>query len=72
MTTLHLNILEESAMEIIRALERLRVVEVIEEKAIQEPKPEEPKKSWYGAIENPSQELLDYADKVRAEWDHRI
>lgn len=69
MTTLRLNILEEHALDIIRSLEKLRAVEVIVEKS---PTIEPAHKKWGGIIEQPSEELLSYADKVRTEWEDRI
>ena len=58
-------------MEVIRYLEAVNDVEIIQEST--EPRVETAeRRSWIGAIKEPSQELLDYADKVRGEWDHRI
>jgi len=69
MTTIRLNILEEHALEIIRVLEKLRAVEVVVEP---NPPVKPAPKKWGGIIKNPSDELLAYADNVRAEWDDRI
>lgn len=106
MGTIRLNILHERAMEVIRYLEKVQDVEVVEESTvppipqgskgkdpedrvqrqwygilndddtskIEDPEHGQPTRrtSWAGAIQNPSKELLEYADKVRDEWDHRI
>ena len=58
-------------MEVIRYLEAVNDVEIVQEPVTLEEK-EAKRKSWIGVIKEPSQELLDYADKVRGEWDHRI
>ena len=71
MQTLTLNILQERALEVIRYLEEVKDIQVVRE---EEPKAplDNTRKSWAGAIKNPSQELLNYADEVRKEWDDRI
>ena len=51
-------------MDIIRSLEALRAVEVL----VKEKQSEKPRRRRAGRITSPSQELLDYAGKVREEW----
>lgn len=70
MTTLKLNILQEHAIEILRSLEKMRAVEIVNESP-KEP-PSEPVQKWGGIISDPSDELINYADKVRGEWENRI
>ena len=55
-------------MQVIRYLEAVNDVEIVHEST--EPEAEGTRrKSWIGVIKEPSQELLDYADEVRGEWD---
>ncbi|CAH1001060.1 hypothetical protein LEM8419_02021 [Neolewinella maritima] len=68
--TIRLNILHERAMEVIRYLESVKDIEIVQEGATQKSGTKS-RKSWIGIIDTPSQELLDHADKVRGEWSHR-
>lgn len=69
---IQLNILNERAMEVIRYLEKVKDIELIEPIQRTDEPTQQPRRTWAGAIENPSKELLDYADNVRKEWNHRI
>lgn len=71
MTTIKLTILEDHVIDIIRGLEKMKAVVIEQENSVVE-HPQTTKTGWYGAIKNPSQDLVGYADKVRGEWDERI
>ena len=72
MTTLRLTILEDHVLDIIRSLEKMKAVTVVEETVKEGPPHPVNDKKWGSIIEKPSKELIDYASKVRSEWDHRI
>jgi hypothetical protein len=61
----------ERVSEVVKHLNKLDDIRVDVEQTGSAPPPSTRKK-WAGAIKNPSQELLEYADKVREEWNHRI
>lgn len=81
MATITLNILEERALDVIRYLEKVKDVEVIDGPATDEVKVEQvgatisrPQRSWYGALaDSPNKDkMIDYFDNIRDEWEDRL